>query len=214
MAELTYDPSIFDTPDLETAKRVILTPVTGLDTPERWACETPYVTDLLGAQLAPAPGLRVLDYGCGVGRMSKALIERFGCDVVGVDISPKMRAMAPDYVASPNFTVMSHRELLDAVSGGFRVDAAFSVWVLQHCGAPAKDIGLIRAALRDAGLLAVVNSARRWVPVKEKHWANDGIDVQALLGQMLQTVAEGPLDEAGLGFEPSPGMFWGTYRKP
>ena len=29
----------------------------------------------------------VLDYGCGVGRLAKVMIEHYGCRVVGVDIS-------------------------------------------------------------------------------------------------------------------------------
>lgn len=45
-----------------------------------------YGNDLLSKTLA---GKRVLDYGCGEGWQSKALAERFKCEVVGVDIDTR-----------------------------------------------------------------------------------------------------------------------------
>ena len=41
-------------------------------------------------------GRRVLDLGCGTGRFAVALREHHGCDVVGVDPSPGMLAVARD----------------------------------------------------------------------------------------------------------------------
>ena len=43
--------------------------------------------------LAPQPGERVLDLGCGDGALSLQL-SRFGCDVIGVDSSEEMVAAA------------------------------------------------------------------------------------------------------------------------
>jgi trans-aconitate methyltransferase len=43
--------------------------------------------------LDPKPGERVLDFGCGDGVLTKALLER-GCDVVGMDSSEEMAASA------------------------------------------------------------------------------------------------------------------------
>ena len=50
--------------------------------------------------LAPNSDMVVLDYGCGVGRLAKAMIEAKGCAVIGLDISARMRTLAQDYVAS------------------------------------------------------------------------------------------------------------------
>jgi histidinol-phosphate/aromatic aminotransferase/cobyric acid decarboxylase-like protein/SAM-dependent methyltransferase len=53
-------------------------------TPSRTAAEVSYLAAVLGSL---APGRRVLDVGCGLGRHANAL-ARLGFDVVGVDVSP------------------------------------------------------------------------------------------------------------------------------
>src|SRR5215510_16457488 len=49
--------------------------------------------EVLQQASAPTERLRVLDFGCGVGRLMKPLIEA-GCRVDGVDISERMLAFA------------------------------------------------------------------------------------------------------------------------
>src|SRR6187455_2492067 len=100
MAKVTYSPAAFDVADEAAARRIILTPEFEQDTAERWERETPYLAGLVGGQVPLDADSLVIDYGCGIGRLSKALIERYGCHVLGVDISARMRAMAPDYVGS------------------------------------------------------------------------------------------------------------------
>src|ERR1700710_3057306 len=46
------------------------------------------------------PGGRVLDIACGTGLVSKALFERWGCDVVGLDQSAAMLSRARATVAA------------------------------------------------------------------------------------------------------------------
>jgi SAM-dependent methyltransferase len=82
----------------------------------------------------------LIDYGCGIGRVAKELIARHGCRVIGVDISVNMRALAIDYVRSDRFLSCSPEMLDTLVAHGFVADAAFSIWVLQHCFMPANDI--------------------------------------------------------------------------
>src|SRR6185503_7519527 len=123
----------------------------GRSTQERWETETPALASLAGAVLKLTPDSRVLDYGCGIGRLSKALIERFGCRVTGVDISAPMRALAPDYVRSHRFEAITPAALFDRGEGAF--DAGLAIWVLQHCHKPQADSGLIRRALRAGGRL-------------------------------------------------------------
>jgi trans-aconitate methyltransferase len=58
--------------------------------PERYARNARFVSDLgmpVVELLAPRPGERILDLGCGDGVLTRKLVE-VGCEVVGVDGSP------------------------------------------------------------------------------------------------------------------------------
>jgi len=156
----------------------------------------------------------VIDYGCGVGRLSKALIERHGCRVVGVDISAKMRALAVDYVGSDRFFACPPDMLTALADNGFRADAAFSVWVLQHCFNPRDDISRLHRSLRGGGRFFIVNNTNRRVPTRERAWVDDGIDVRAMLGEYFTLREQGvPADHV------TPSnlrnvVFWGCYQRP
>lgn len=213
MAALTYSRAVFDVKDTEAARRIILTPDRGQDTDERWERETPYLCDLIAEQLAPKPDALVIDYGCGIGRLSKVLIERFGCRVLGVDLSARMRALAPDYVNVQEFSVVSPHMLFSMVRSGMRADGALSVWVLQHCLAPANDIALLAASLKPDARLFVANLKGRAVPTVEGKWANDGIDVRALLTNALRPLSDGTLDPTVVTSETSSISFWETYAR-
>lgn len=138
--------------------------------------------------------LRVLDYGCGIGRVAKGLIEAFGCRVVGVDFSPSMRLLAPEYVLSERFTVWSLETLEKMTAKGFRADAAISLWVIQHVLYPADVIQRIERALRPGGLLYALNSTR-CVPT-DRGWVNDGFDVFTALRTAFHEEVSGPLPVA------------------
>jgi SAM-dependent methyltransferase len=211
MTRLTYNPQFFDAADPETARRIILTREGDLDTAERWERETPYLTDLISDRLALKPGMLVVDFGCGIGRLSKALIERSGCLVLGVDLSQDMRGFAPTYVGSPNFSVVSPEMFARMVDGGLRADAAISVWVLQHCLDPVAEIDRLARGLAPGGRLLAVNNVNRAVPTVEKRWGDDGIDIRAALGERLKPCQEGGLDPAAVGQLLAIGAYWGLY---
>lgn len=209
---LTYNPKIFSVPDEAAARTIILTPEAGQSTDERWAAETPYLGELFGRTLAPGPDHLVVDYGCGVGRMSRELIRRFGCSVLGVDLSPEMRAMAPGYVQAAAFSVVSPEVFAHMVRCGLVADMAISVWVLQHCLTPFDDLDLLRRSLRPGGRLGVVNNRRRAVPAVEKTWGDDQIDIKSLLRANFATVEEGELDRTVVG-RLADVTFRGTYER-
>jgi hypothetical protein len=75
------------------------------------------------------------------------------------------------------------------VARGLRCDAAISVWVLQHCLKPAEDVDRIRRALKPGAGVFIVNNVNRAVPTRELGWANDGIDIKALLAQHFEPLA-------------------------
>ena len=156
--QVVYQPGVFETRDLASARSIILTAEPGTTTDERWEYETAYLADDIGR----LPGIEgnscVLDYGCGIGRVSKALIERLGCFVLGVDISAGMRELATGYVRSERFSVCSPEMLDRMIAGGFRATHACANWVLQHCAAPTIDIARIESALVPRGSIYVLNT--------------------------------------------------------
>ncbi len=194
--KLTYNPGVFDFASPADAMKIILTPEGALTTEQRWARETPYLATLMADAVAIDSNSLILDYGCGVGRMARALIERHGCRIIGADISASMRALAAAYVGSERFLACSPDMLDDLVWRGIVFDAALSVWVLQHCIEPETDVARIKRALKPGGQLFVVNNITRAVPTVERPWVNDGIDMRALLGREFQAGPVRALDAA------------------
>jgi ubiquinone/menaquinone biosynthesis C-methylase UbiE len=208
----TYNPAVFDVDSIQRAMEIILTPE-GQSTEDRWRTETPYLADLMRGRVPLTPESLVLDYGCGIGRMSQELIRRFGCRVVGLDISPSMRALAPMYVQSERFMACSP-EMLDTLGArGVTVDAALSVWVLQHCLDPKSDIARIQRVLKPRGACFVVNNLGRAVPTVEDGWANDGVDIQPLLADAFEIQEEGRLAPEVTGQLIAGATFWAHYRR-
>jgi 2-polyprenyl-3-methyl-5-hydroxy-6-metoxy-1,4-benzoquinol methylase len=175
-----YRPEVYEVKSLKQAMAVILTPEPGTTTEDRWEKETPYVVDDIDAFLAIQPDTCVLDYGCGVGRVAKALIERFGCRVIGVDASQSMRQMAPEYVLSDRFTVWSPEVMEKMIDKGFRVDCCVCLWVLQHVFDLRKVIDQIAKILPEGALLYTMNQKVRCVP-SSLGYVNDGLDVRSEL---------------------------------
>jgi SAM-dependent methyltransferase len=209
---LTYNPAVFAVQDLQQAKAIILTPEDST-TEARWQTETGYLADMIEEQLELNPGVTLLDYGCGIGRLSKALIERQNCGVLGVDISAHMRMLSIRYVDSDLFTPCSP-ELLDALlASGLKLDAAISVWVLQHCRAPAEDIALIEAALKPGAPFFVVNNHGRAVPTQERGWVDDGIDIRELLTRGFVLEEQGRLLPEKTTPSLAENCFWARFRR-
>ena len=188
----SYHPDVFEVIDLDAAKRIILTDEQGTTSEERWRLETPYLVDEIGRELELGADSCVLDYGCGVGRLAKGLVERYGCSVVGVDISESMRELAEKYVGSSRFMAVDPQMLKARVAEGWRATHAFACWVLQHCLQPATDIACIDSALAPGGKLFVLNNNGRCVPTSAG-WATDGVSVEELLRARFDVIAKGHL---------------------
>ncbi len=211
-ATAAYKPDVFEVQDLAAAMQIILTPEPGTTTQERWEYETPFLVDAIGSALGLDEHSCVLDYGCGVGRLAKGLIERYGCHVLGVDISTSMRQLAPGYVKSARFSVCTPEMLECMTAQGLRVTHACACWVLQHCLAPDTDLARIDAALAPGGGFFVLNGSYRSVPT-DQGWASDGIAVETLLTQRFEAVARGDLPEVISTPELARTSFTMTLRK-
>lgn len=124
-----------------------------------------YLTELAQSHAMPLDG-RVLDFGCGVGRMSNALAEH-GLQVVGVDIAASMIERAQELNA--------HRDRLHFVAyeGGElpfpdnSFDTAVTLIVLQHCPPRVQVAALLQLqrVVRPGGVL-VFQVPSRSVPVE------------------------------------------------
>jgi ubiquinone/menaquinone biosynthesis C-methylase UbiE len=91
-----------------------------------------------------APGTRVLDVGCGVGRWSRLLAAR-GARVTGVDLSPTMISEAGRRAAAGGLASRCRFLVQDcaALEIGETFDLILCVTMLQHI----LDIGALRSAL-------------------------------------------------------------------
>ena len=117
--------------------------------PDRYAAHARFVSDL-GAPvvelLAPRPGERVLDVGCGDGALTEKLVAA-GCHVVGIDTSPEQVRAAQQRGLDAR--------VADVTALGFddEFDAVFSNAVLHWIRDPDAALAAIRRALLPGGRL-------------------------------------------------------------
>jgi len=191
---LHYKPGVFDVRTVNDAKAIILEPDEEITTAQRWERETPFLVREIGRLAQPTAESVLLDYGCGIGRIAKELIRQFGCTVIGVDISFRMRGLAHNYVLSDNFVVCSPASFDQMLQHGLRVDHAYAVWVIQHCQDPSTDVARLARAVGGGGLLYMANTHRRCVPT-DAGWVDDGQDVRALISDEFDRLTTTPFPE-------------------
>jgi len=115
--------------------------------PERYARNARFVTELgmpVVNLLAPRPGERILDLGCGDGVLAAKLVE-IGCDVVGIDASEMQveaaRKLAVDARVLAGEALQFHDEF----------DAVFSNAALHWMLRPDEVIAAVWRALKPGG---------------------------------------------------------------
>ena len=123
---------------------------------------------VVGLALANArPGERVLDIGCGNGSTSLALAETVGPsgDVIGVDVSQPMLAMAKSRIDAPNIRFIE----ADAATHPFAADRdlIFSRFGVMFFVEPVAAFANIRKAAATGGRLAFIC----WRKVEENEWS-------------------------------------------
>lgn len=218
MRQATFNPDAYRVANLNDAKYVTVGDVgdtegeTHARSETRWVEETAYTLDFI---LERFPDIThttaVLDYGCGTGRMAKALIESRGCGVLGVDASVSMRTVASRHVRRREFRTCEPQSLL-SLKGRF--DFAICLWVLQHSGQPTDDAFLLHGALKPGGRLLVMNELIRFVPTFELGFVDDGIDICKPLEDVFGCPVDGgKLDPERVHPKFAQRTFWAEYKK-
>lgn len=118
--------------------------------------------------LAPAPGERLLDVGCGGGQTSLALASRVGPSgaVTGIDISGPMLQLARGRAeGSANLRFLeADAQVHDLGAAAF--DGAFSRFGVMFFSDPKAAFANLRRALKRGGRLVFVC----WAPLGENPW--------------------------------------------
>lgn len=163
--------------------------VCGISFEDRWQKETDGFAAAIAAHCSPEVKV-VLDYGCGVGRISRALLNRLGhIRVAAIDASEAQRRFAAKFVDNQRFSVHAPE------SFGEPVDLACLLYVLQH--APAIDIRdilkRIHFWLRPGGLLLYCSSDYRMaIQFDQRAFFDDrflGVSLRAEIERLFEPVA-------------------------
>ncbi len=131
---------------------------------DNWRRATPRTVGILERLGVVQDGFTVVDYGCGVGRVTRALAERHRVRILGVDRSLEMLRHARSYVPAQylgpgGVEFLSDAELLErrpTLQG--TVDGVFAIEVVQHIPEPILDALLpqLLALLKPQGRLFVL----------------------------------------------------------
>lgn len=149
-----------------------------------WDEQTNQVVEVFQRLGVISDGARVLDYGCGIGRVTKALLDRYDVEMLSVDRAAAMREHARNYIDKKYWergkvSVISDQELI-ARSGELagRFDLIFMVEVLQHIPEPVLEpiLLLLRSLLKPEGRFFV--------------YGNEALDVDAQGRELTLPVKE------------------------
>jgi cyclopropane-fatty-acyl-phospholipid synthase len=141
-----------------------------------WTCDDPAYSladaqrdklDLICRKLGLAPGMRLLDIGCGWGSLSLHAAEYYGVQVVGVTLSREQQDFVLDRVAERGLTgrveirLQDYREIPD-----HEFDAVSSIEMGEHVGAENYPTfcATIHRVLRPGGRALIQQMSRRTRP--------------------------------------------------
>lgn len=186
---MNYIKQVFDAIDLEVAKNICLSK--DIRYPNKFEEETQFLINFIKEKKIINSKTRVADFGCGVGRISKEIIETFNCKVVGFDISTHMLRLADQYVENlDHFKAQKYTK--DFVWDKNKFDLFLASFVLQHSQHPKEDIDFIYNNLNDNGVLVLVNEPERLLPVDVKDgyavWYDDKINITELVSKKFKNL--------------------------
>jgi 2-polyprenyl-3-methyl-5-hydroxy-6-metoxy-1,4-benzoquinol methylase len=186
---MNYIKQVFDATDLEVAKNICLSK--DIRYPNKFEEETQFLINFIKEKKIINSKTRVADFGCGVGRISKEIIETFNCNIVGFDISTHMLLLADQYVENPD-RFKAQKYTKEFVWKKNKFDLFLASFVLQHSEHPERDIDFIYNNLNDEGILILVNEPERLLPVDVKDgyavWYDDKINITELVSKKFKNL--------------------------
>ena len=122
------------------------------------------------AKHVPADAPHIVDLGCGTGRFTQALADRFAARVTAIDPSEKMLDQARKQVSSPRVSfAQAPGETLPLADGS--ADVVFMSMVLHHFADMAAVARECRRVLRASGHVCIRSSTRETHFVHEEFFA-------------------------------------------
>lgn len=140
--------------------------------------------DLICRKLGLQPGMRVLDVGCGWGGLARHAARHFGCEVVGITLSPAQR----DYADSRREGLPVEFRLQDYREVGGTFDRVASVGMMEHVGHKnyAPYMTAVAARLRPGGLFLCHTIGNTASKVSSDPWLTRYIFPGSLLPSVAQ----------------------------
>jgi len=112
-----------------------------------------------GATDGDAPPAKVLDVGCGIGGSTRHMAREFGCEGVGISLSPKQIGRATALSEAQGLGEKLHFEVADALRMPFADNSFDLVWSLEsgeHMPDKAQFVSELVRVLKPGGRLIIV----------------------------------------------------------
>lgn len=90
--------------------------------------------DLICRKIKLRSSDRVLDIGCGWGGLAKWISEKYGCEILGINIADGQVEYAKKHISSPRVEIrnMDYRDVPKLIDGKF--DKVVSIGMVEHVG--------------------------------------------------------------------------------
>ena len=111
---------------LEEAKEMVVGSCNGVSAEARWELETPLFAKAIKRQIEKIGATEIVDYGCGCGRLAKAVIDDNPyIHLTGVDASQEFLQSAREYVSNERFIGIRPKYVKES-------QIIYSTYVFQH----------------------------------------------------------------------------------
>ncbi|RYH06717.1 class I SAM-dependent methyltransferase [Tropicimonas sp. IMCC6043] len=126
----------------------------------------------VAAKLRLAPGMRVLDIGCGWGGVALTLARDYGVRVVGVTLSTEQHRLARERVRQAGLEDRVDIRLADYRTVTESFDRVVSIGMFEHVGAPhfREYFSHVRDRLTEDGVALIHTIGRRTPPGASSPW--------------------------------------------